>query len=84
MNAERPGPEDPGIKKALTELQGLIQGRYPQAVFDVAVENDPDGIYLRVTVDEDVGDVLDVVMDRLLELQVEQRLPVYVMPIRPA
>ncbi len=83
MNAERLNQNDPRIQKAVKELQGLILGRYPQAIFDVATEEDPDGIYLRATVDEDVDDVLDVVMDRLLEFQVEQNLPVYVMPVRP-
>lgn len=83
MNADRLNQDGPRIQSAVRELQGLIQARYPQASFDVAPEEDPDGIYLRATVDEDVDDVLDVVMDRLLEFQVEQSLPVYVMPVRP-
>jgi hypothetical protein len=66
------------------ELKGLIQDRYPAATFEVAPEEDPDGIYLRATVDvEDIDEVVDIFIDKLLEIQVERRLPVYVMPVRP-
>ena len=84
MNAEHANQHDPRIRRAIEELKDLIQRRYPRATFEVAREDDPDGIYLRATVEVgDIDEVVDVVIDRLLELQVEERLPVYVMPVRP-
>ncbi len=32
---------------------------------------------------DDINDVLDVYIDRLVDLQVEGQLPVYVVPVRP-
>jgi hypothetical protein len=44
---------------------------------------DPDGTYIRTTVDiDDPEIVLDCVVDRLLELQIDEGLPVHVIPIR--
>ncbi len=73
------------VQEILDEFKGLISKHYPEAGFDVEVGGEPDGVYLIVTVDlEDTEEVLDVVMDRMLEVQIEERLPVYVLPIRPA
>ena len=45
---------------------------------------DPEGIYLVMTVDiADTDEVMDVIGDRLVELQVTEGLPVYVTPLRP-
>ena len=45
---------------------------------------DPKGIYLVTTVDiADTDEVIAVVGDRLVELQVDEGLPVYVTPLRP-
>jgi hypothetical protein len=74
----------PRIKEALHELKGLITARFPQAVFVVEEGFDPEGIYLVTTVDiADTDDVIAVVGDRLVELQVNEGLPVYVTPLRP-
>lgn len=84
MTVERIQEDDPRVQKALADLQGLIHGRYPEATFEVAPGEDPEGIYLRATVDvEDTDEVVDTIIDQLLEIQVEQRLPVYVIPVRP-
>lgn len=84
MTVERIQEDDPRIQKALTDLEGLIHGRYPEATFEVAPGDDPESIYLRATVDvEDTDEVVDTIIDRLLEIQVDQRLPVYVIPVRP-
>lgn len=84
MTIERIQENDPRIQKALADLEGLIHRRYPAATFDVAPGEDPEGIYLTATVDvEDTDEVVDTIIDRLLEIQVEQRLPVYVIPVRP-
>ena len=72
------------IQEILEEFRALIGKAYPEASFDVEVGGEPDGVYLIVTVDlEDTEEVLEVVMDRMLEVQIEERLPVYVLPLRP-
>ena len=74
----------PRIKEALHELKGLITARFPQAAFVVEEGFDPEGIYLVTTVDiADTDDVIATVGDRLVELQVDEGLPVYVTPLRP-
>ena len=84
MSAQPASEMDARIRDALTELQEMIQQKYPTATFEVSRGDDPEGIYLTPTVDvEDVGEVFDVVVDRLLEMQVEEGLPVYVIPVRP-
>ena len=74
---------DQQIAAAVVELQGMIRQQYPDAMFDVVQGQDPDGCYVWTSVDTDDPDaVLDVVVDRLLTLQIEERVPVYVIPIR--
>ncbi len=72
------------IQDALAELQGLIEASFPGAAFAIYPGHDPEGIYLEAMVDvDDINDVLDVYIDRLVDLQVEGQLPVYVVPVRP-
>lgn len=48
------------------------------------MDGEPEGIYLEPLVDVDnMFDVLDLIHDRLFELQVEECLPVSVVPLRP-
>ena len=70
---------------ALDELRGLIRAHYPQARFSVTRGHDePENVHLITTVDlEDADEVLDLVIDRVVELQVEERIPVHVIPVRP-
>jgi hypothetical protein len=76
--------EHPRLREALTELRGLIGGRYPEATFDVFRGEDPEGVYLLATVDvEDTDEVAALYTDRLVDLQVDEGLPIYVLPIRP-
>jgi hypothetical protein len=84
MSQERSLPLTPPIEKAINELQGMISERFPQASFVVEEGFDPKGIYLVTTVDiADTDEVMDVVGDRLVELQVDEGLPIYVTPLRP-
>jgi len=77
--------DDPRVQAALADFEQQIRNRYPDATFDVTYGGEPDGVYLTATVDlEDTLEVLDVIMDRLLEVQVDECLPVYVIPVRPA
>lgn len=73
---------DRRTQHVIAELEGLIRHRYPEAAFAVSRGDDPEGIYLTATVDiEDTDLVLDTVVDRLLQLQVEEQLPIYVVPV---
>ena len=74
----------PRMQEAVEELKRLITPRFPQAAFVVEEGFDPEGIYLVTTVDiADTDDVIAVVGDRLVELQVDEGLPLYVTPLRP-
>lgn len=75
---------DPRIQAALKELRALITAQYPEARFSVARGDDPDGIYLTPEIDvEDLDEVDAAYADRLLDMQVEEGLPVYVVPVWP-
>ena len=68
----------------MEELQGLIRRVDPTATFQVVPGDDPTGIYVITTVNvEDTETVIDGCMDRLLELQIDEGLSVYVVPVRP-
>jgi hypothetical protein len=74
----------PPMQEAVEELKGLITARFPQAAFTIEEGFDPEGIYLVTTVDiADTDDVITTVGDRLVELQVDAGLPIYVTPLRP-
>jgi hypothetical protein len=69
----------PRAQAALDELQAMIAACYPEATFAVEIGYEPAGIYLVATVDvEDLDDVFDVVSNRLLDIQVEDGIPVSV------
>jgi hypothetical protein len=87
MNQERRdeiGRLAPRVHGALDELRGMISQRHPTATFEVGRGHDePENIHLTAIVDlDDPDEVLDLVRERLLELQVEERVPVHVIPIR--
>lgn len=76
--------DDPRIDAAVAELQDLIRVHYPEATFTVAPGEDPEGIYITATIDiDDLDEVVDVVVERLLNMQVEEGLPVHVLPVHP-
>jgi hypothetical protein len=57
---------------------------FPQAAFVIEEGVDPEGVYLITIVDiDDTDEVIDVLGDRLVELQVDEGLPLYVTPLRP-
>ena len=74
----------PRMHDAVHELQGLISASFPDATFVVEGGFDPEGIYVVTTVDiPDTDEVITVVGDRLVDLQVDEGLPIYVTPLRP-
>jgi hypothetical protein len=84
MRQERSVPLPAAMEKAINELKGTISARFPQASFIVEEGFDPKGIYLVTTVDiADTDEVIEVVGDRLVALQVDEGLPIYVTPLRP-
>jgi len=74
---------DPPRQEAIVDLRDRISARYPTAEFALRHGiDDSDETYLRVTVDiDDPDEVLELVIDRLLELQLERGMHVYVLPI---
>jgi len=72
------------MTEAVRELQGLISASFPQATFVVEEGSDPEGVYVVTTVDiPDTDEVIEAIGDRLVALQVDEGLPVYVTPLRP-
>ena len=69
---------------ALDEFRQRIAERYPEATFVVERGIEPLGVYLVATVDvEDTGVVSDLIADRMLSLQIDEGLPLYVTVVRP-
>ncbi len=84
MTREESNRNNPSIERAVTELQAMIVTRYPDATFAVWQGEDPVGTYLTATVDvPDTDEVTDLIIERLIAMQVEEELPVYVIPVRP-
>ena len=84
MRAKHLALDTSHIQATIMELQGLILQHYPNTTFDVVHGDDPTGIYVLATVDvEDTEAVVDIYIDRLLELQIDAGLAVYVVPVRP-
>lgn len=74
---------DARIQHAVDELRELIKSHYPTAAFEVAEGDDPVGTYLTAIVDlDDPDDVMDPIVERLLEIEIDERLPVYVVAVR--
>ena len=75
---------DPRMQEAVGQIQDLIRQRFSDATFSVGLGEDPVGVYLRATVDvEDRGEVVDLFIDRLVDAQVEEELPLIVVVNRP-
>jgi hypothetical protein len=84
MRPERHVRLTPRMEEAVHELKRFITARFPQVAFVVEESCDPEGIYLVTTVDiADTDEVMAVIGDRLVELQVEEGLSVYVTPLWP-
>ena len=84
MTVERKPKFTPAMQKALVELQGLISKRYPDAA--CRVTRSPENlktVLLKPVVDvDDRDEVMDVVIDRLGELQEQEQLSLLVVPVR--
>lgn len=84
MPAKAQSRNDVRIQDALNELERLIKTAFPTVTFRTYRGEDPEGTYLEAMVDvDDTHNVMDVYIDRLVDLQVEEKIPVYVIPVRP-
>jgi hypothetical protein len=84
MPAEDYDALTPRLQRAVDELQHLIRRVDPLATFQVVPGEDPTGTYVLAMVDvEDTELVMDAYMDRLLTLQIDEGLPLYVLPLHP-
>jgi hypothetical protein len=73
------------MQDAINELQTTIGQRYPTASFTLAhPEDEPTSVELTAIVDvEDPDEVLDTVIERVIQFQVDEQLPIHVVPVRP-
>jgi hypothetical protein len=85
MSAEQQPRGSGRMADAIAELKVRILQEYPDAIFTVTQsEDDPQVTHVRATVDvEDPDTVLDLVLDRMMALQIEEDLPIFVIPVRP-
>ncbi len=73
----------PEMQAAIAGMKAFILERFPEATFRAFVGDEPLGVYLATTVDvDDPDELLDVVIERVLDLQVEQGIPLHVLPLR--
>ncbi len=74
---------DPRIQAAIVEFKEMISAHFPGTTYTVSIGDDPVGVYLDAIVDiDDPDEVMDLIIDRLLAVQVDEELPFYVIPIR--
>jgi len=84
MSLQPVTPSDPKFSAALDELRALIWQRYPEAIFQVtSAPDDPSLVHLIAEVDlDDTEELVDLVIDRMITLQVDEGLPIFVIPRR--
>jgi hypothetical protein len=84
LNNSDNAPLPSRVQTAIDEIRRTILQRYPTAQFAVERGHDePENVHLVTTLDlDDPDEVIDLVLDRLLELQVEERIPLYLIPVR--
>lgn len=70
------------VVAAIAAISGLISARYPEAQFSVELGEDPAGTYVMATVDaDDLDEVIDVFIDRRIDLQIDHGLRLHVIPL---
>jgi len=76
--------EEPRLRAAIDELTALVKAHYPTATFRLEHGmDDPDAIHLVTTVDVDDPDaVVDLTIDRELEYQIDEGIPLHIIPRR--
>jgi len=83
MNPDHAFTTTPRVQAAFDELADLILARYPDATFEVEQGEDPDAFWLVATAAfYDRDDIVDLYLDRLVDLRVEEGLPIFVLAQR--
>jgi hypothetical protein len=75
--------DNPRLSVAVEDLKGVIRSRYPEASFHTAhAPDEPEIVLLFATVDApDLDEVLSLVLDRVLQYQLDEKLPIHVIPL---
>jgi hypothetical protein len=84
MKKQRPDLlSDERMLAAIGEIKQLILSGFPEATFSVGYGDDPFGVYIDAVVDvEDRFEVMDLYTDRLVDMQIEDELPLHVLVLR--
>ena len=83
MNQEHRFPLSPRMETAIAEMKQRILRHYPSTTFSVYEWDDPEGIFLSAVVDtEDLGAVKALFLSRMVDLQVDEDLPLFVIAER--
>lgn len=83
MKSEHRFPLSPRMEPAIAEMKQTIAGRYPTTTFSVYEWDDPVGIFLSAVVDtDDLEAVTGLILGRMADLQVDEGLPLFVVPQR--
>jgi hypothetical protein len=84
MSPERTFRPDARTQAAIDELTAMVREHYPTAAFAVGPSEEDQAVtHITATVDvDDPDEVVDLVIDRMLELQIEEGLPVHLIPVR--
>ena len=74
----------PRMQAAIDELQVLVRRAHPEAQFRLSRDpDDSEAVHLIAVLDVDDTDlVVDEVIDRMMQLQIEDELPIFVIPVR--
>jgi hypothetical protein len=71
------------MQAAIAELTGIISARYPDATFTTEVDEHDEAVFVTAVVDlADPAEVVDLIIDREVTLQVDEGLPLHILPGR--
>lgn len=72
----------PPLSAAIAEMTDLIRESYPDAKFVVDVQGNYENLYIIAVVDvDDPDEVIDCFINRVLTMQVNEGLPLHVIPV---
>ena len=74
---------DPRMSAAVDEITALIRASYPSTTFLVDMDEDQRTVFITAVVDlDDPDEVIECFIDRILAMQIDEGLPLHVIPIR--
>lgn len=83
MSSATPEIDYQRIDPIIAEFKQTISEHFPGTEFEQYLGEDPDGVYLIAIVDlEDPDEVIDLIIDRLVDVQTEDRLPLHVAAVQ--